>query len=148
MRTTGTQKEKVCKREFSNIMQGEVYVRFPERVVGTQRVKQYNVLREVPYANGIREELVAVDYPITPESVNSYADSADYHTNPEVIRQATPRQNLGDITEVQQMLRNDMSQMQAMVASAQETLKKIENYQAKTATKVVNNEKAGEENNG
>lgn len=125
-------KEKHCKRVISNLLEAEVYVRFPVRLVGKNEIKQYLELQEVPYSNGVREEYVLVDYPVTEDSVNSYADSADYRTNPEVISQAQPRKNLGDVSEIQKTLRNDLSEMREMLKVSQETLQKLENLQKNT----------------
>lgn len=136
-----------------NLLQAEVYVRFPVSTLedGTP-VKRYVELQTVPCDNGELEEYVEVDYPITEESVNSYADSADYRKNPDVVANAIPRQNLGDVSELQKILRNDMSAMRDMLAQSQEVMKKLEEAQkASTAPvqsapdQVVTN---GGENNG
>lgn len=116
-----------CKR--MNLLEAEVYVRFPISTIGDKQVKQYVELQEETTQNGIREHYVAVDYPITPESVNSYADSADYRKNPDVIKNAVHRQNLGDVSEVQKVMSNDMTEMRLMFAKMQEVMKKVEDSQ-------------------
>lgn len=136
-------KDNKCTRVRCNLLEAEVYVRFPVRICGKEKVRQYVELQEVPCENGIQEQYVLVDYPVTAESVNSFAESADYHTNPEVVTRAQPRQNLGDITEVQQMLRSDMSGLRDLVASAKDTLAKLEEYEK--AQKIT---EKGEDENG
>lgn len=116
-----------CRR--CNLLEAEVYVRFPVSTLEDKQVKQYIELQEETAQNGVVERYVAVDYPITPESVNSYADSADYRKNPDVIKNAVPRKNLGDISEVQKVMSNDMTEMRTMFAKMQEVMKKIEDSQ-------------------
>lgn len=139
-------KKEKCTRVKCNLLQAEVYVRFPVRVCGNGKVTRYCELQETPCSNGVVEKLVECDYPITAESVNSYADSADYRKNPEIIRQATPRQNLGDISDMQQVLRNDMSAMRDLMKNSQEVLAKLEEYKAKQGVQGKVEEKGVEEN--
>lgn len=121
-------KKEKCTRVRCNLLQAEVYVRFPVRVCGDgSTCRKYVELQEVPTQNGVTEHYVEMDYPITAESVNSYADSADYRKNPEVIRQAVPRQNLGDISEVQKLLREDMSALRDIASRSQEIMEKLQN---------------------
>lgn len=116
-----------CRR--MRLLEAEVYVRFPVSTLENKQVKQYIELQEETAQNGIVERYVAVDYPITPESVNSYADSADYRKNPDVIKNAVHRQNLGDVSEIQKVMSNDMTELRTMYAKMQEVMKKIETAQ-------------------
>lgn len=134
-----------CTRVRCNLLEAEVYVRFPVRICGKEKVRQYVELQEVPCQNGIQEQYVLVDYPVTADSVNSFAESADYHTNPEVVNRAQPRQNLNDITEAQKILRNDMSGLRDLLASSKDVLAKLEEYQ-KTQGVVKVKEKGDDEN--
>lgn len=69
---------------------------------------KYDSLERVHLPNGYTEEVVQKDYPITSESVTSYADSADYRNDPlQAIANAPKRVNLGDITEVQKFMQED-----------------------------------------
>lgn len=130
-----------CTRVRCNLLEADIYVRFPTRVCGKDEIKQYVELQEIQCADGIREQYVLVDYPVTADSVNSFADSADYRTNPEVINQVQKRENLGDIVQVQQMLRNDMSGMRDLIANAKDTLAKLEEYQKNIENKKVEGDK-------
>lgn len=124
-------KKNTCTRVKCNLLQAEVYVRYPVRVCGDgTKCRKYVELQEVPTQNGFVEHYVELDYPITADSVNSYADSADYRKNPEVIRQAVPRQNLGDISEVQKLLREDMSSLRDIATRSQEIMEKLQKIQA------------------
>lgn len=137
------------KRVRCNLLEAEVYVRFPVCIIDGKPIRQYCELQETPCKNGVVENYVQVDYPVTPESVNSYADSADYKKNPEVVTKAVSRQNLGDITEIQQVLRNDMTAMRDMLQRSQEVAKKLEEFnKANSAPAPVEEPKKEEVNNG
>lgn len=71
-----------------------------------QQSKKYKSLEEIKLPNGRVYELVEKDYPITPESVTSYADGADYRLDPQrAIENAPKRVNLGDVGEVQEFIK-------------------------------------------
>lgn len=143
-------KKETCSRVKCNLLQAEVFVRFPVRICddGT-KIRKYVELQETTTQNGVIEDYVEMDYPVTAESVNSFADSADYRKNPEVIKQAVPRQNLGDIAEVQQLLRSDMSALREIAARSQEVLTKINELQNNTNLgDSQDDEKKGGVNNG
>lgn len=134
-------KKNPTRRVRCNLLEAEVYVRYPVCLIDGKPVRQYCELQEIPCANGVIENYVAVDYPITPESVNSYADSADYKKNPDIVMQAVPRQNLGDISEVQKVLANDMSAMREMLAQSKDVIGKLEAYRKDMAAQNVSDEK-------
>lgn len=123
MKNKGTVKKIRC-----NLLEAEVYIRYPVCIIDGKPVRRYCELQETPCKNGVIENYVQVDYPVTPESVNSYADSADYKKNPEVVTKAVPRQNLGDVTELQKVLSQDMSAMRDMLQRSQEVVKKLEEF--------------------
>lgn len=137
-----------CRRVKLPLLQAEVFVRYPTCTINKQERKRYVELRDVEAQNGFFQKYVTVDYPITPESVNSYADAADYRKNPEVINQAVARRNLGDITEIQKITNSDMTQLRALVEKSQDVLKRLESAR-KTAEPAVSVEaKEGGVNNG
>lgn len=69
---------------------------------------KYFALERKNLPNGYVEELVEKDYPINPDSLYSYAESADYRNDPnQAIAQAPKRVNLGDVSGVQEFLSND-----------------------------------------
>ena len=69
----------------------------------------YLELRDVLHDEGFRrEELIRFDYPFTPDYVNSFAGSADYHNDPVgAINNAPKRENLGDIRGIQSAMHLD-----------------------------------------
>lgn len=70
--------------------------------------KKYVSLERQNLPNGFVETLVEKDYPINSESVTSYADGADYRSDPlQAIANAPKRVNLGDVTEVQNFIESD-----------------------------------------
>lgn len=75
----------------------------------------YPSLDEVVQEDGIKLVYTEQPYPVTPESVNSYVESADYRRDPTgAIANAKPRQNLGDITELQKVDSMDMDSAMAL----------------------------------
>lgn len=77
--------------------------------------------------NGYVQELVEKDYPITSESVTSYADGADYRNDPaQAVANAPARVNLGDITEAQKFLDNP----QNFIKTFNEVKEKLASYVA------------------
>lgn len=74
-------------------------------------VKYYDSLERKNLPNGYIEQVERKDYPINSASVTSYADGADYRRDPlGAVANAPKRTNLGDITEVQDFLKNDPQQ--------------------------------------
>lgn len=74
-------------------------------------VRYYDSLERKNLPNGYIEQVERKDYPINSASVTSYADGADYRRDPlGAIANAPKRTNLGDITEVQDFLKNDPQQ--------------------------------------
>lgn len=70
--------------------------------------KKFLSLEKTMLPNGQIFNLVEKDYPITPESVASYADAADYRNDPtQAIANAPQRINLGDISEAQKFIDGD-----------------------------------------
>lgn len=73
--------------------------------------KKYISLERINKGRGFSDELIEKDYPITSESVSSYAEGSDYRRDPlGAIANAPRRQNLGDVTQVQDFLANDPMQ--------------------------------------
>ena len=70
--------------------------------------KKYPSLERELLSNGFTEEIKIRDYPITAESVKSYADAANYRNDPaQAVANAPNRVNLGDITQVQDFVKNN-----------------------------------------
>ena len=136
----------MCKRMKSFLLQAEVYVRYPQCTINKQKCKRYVELRDIEANNGFYQKYVTVDYPITPESVNSYADAADYRKNPEVINQAVARRNLGDITETQKILNSDMTELQRLVKQSQEVVERLKAANAVQPADKDTNNKEGDTN--
>lgn len=108
----------------------------PASQVHLSETKTYNELRTVEKPNGFVQELVTVDYPITAEYVASYADGADYHKDPLGAQmRATPRRNLGDITDVQSLLNSDISGFKELLFAVADKFKNQETSKASEAVK-------------
>lgn len=90
--------------------------------------KTYIELQNKVVPDGIKQEYVEVEYPHTAERVNSYAEAADYRRDPfAAIAKSQPRENLGNIIDLQKLANMDTSARKAYIDSlsaAVETLKK------------------------
>lgn len=112
------------KKISSKVLSQDCYIReITPKVIKKSEYKsrRYASLVEVPDVVGVHYNLEEFDYPITPESVKSYADSTDYKRDPAAAVAAGVRGvNLGDITELQRVTNSDVSS----VRSAIERIKK------------------------
>ena len=89
--------------------------------------KKYFELHTETVSNGIKQELVEVDYPITQESVNSYADSSDYRNNPvQAVLNGQKKVNLGDITSVQDFINNNPSEALSIYKEVSQKLSELD----------------------
>lgn len=72
-------------------------------------------LDEVVGESGIELRETVQPYPITPQYVNSFVDSADYHKDPvNAIATGKGGVNLGDMTELQKVSSMDMESARAL----------------------------------
>lgn len=94
----------------------------------SKQPKTYVELQNKVVSDGIKQEYVEVEYPHTAERVNSYAEAADYRRDPfAAIVKSQPRENLGNIIDLQKLANMDTSARKAYINSlseAIETLKK------------------------
>lgn len=101
-------------------------------------IKTYNTLERKALPNGYCEEVKSKDYPVNSESVSSYIESSDYRNDPaQAIANAPKRVNLGDISQVQEFVRDNPVQAVGQYA---EVLQKVADYfkaQAKSKSKVA-----------
>lgn len=108
------------KQVFSNVLKQNVYVRdcvdaFDLRF-GNPRCKYYS-LDDVVEGDGIRQVVTEQEYPVTPESVNSYRDGCDYRFDPAgAIARGVKRQNLGDVRQMQEVMNMDAEEAAAQYA--------------------------------
>lgn len=83
--------------------------------------KKYIELRQKVVPNGIVEEEVVVDYPVTPESVKSFSDSTDFKRDLNGNLKSG-RTNLGDCTDLQSILNMDSENARRAYSRLQDTL--------------------------
>lgn len=117
------------RKVLSNLLQQDIYIRdcLPAYEKSCPVSKKYFELQRKTVSNGIVEELVECDYPVTQESVNSYLDTSDYRNNPaQAVLNATPRKNLGDIVEVQDFIANNPAEALSIYKQVSEKLSKID----------------------
>lgn len=127
-------KENKCRRLETNLLAQNVYVRdvvLPLNV-NTGRVKTYPELERVDSDFGFEEKVVERDYPITPESVSSYAETADYRNNlQQALNMPARGKNLGDVRDAQHLSDLDSSEISARIALLQEVLSKKQEVEQK-----------------
>lgn len=126
-----------------NLMQAEIYARNSMlcKSCANYAKKQYVELQTRTTANGIVQERVHVDYPITPEYVKSFAQSADYHNDPAAAMAMPPRgKNLGDITGLQEVLSKDMESARALYGQLKQVFETAQTAQTQQQAQTeVNN---------
>lgn len=137
------------KKTPLNLIQQEFYSRFPQvrtGVVIQPHASTYYELRKIQTDNGIIEKLVEVDYPITQDYVNSFAQSADYHSD---INAASalppPGANLNDLCGIQELLKMDTAELAKLkskvdIVAAETAKQKTAPAVEKTAPAVDNTE--------
>lgn len=102
----------------------------------------YDSLEKKQLPNGYIEQVETKDYPINSASVTSYADGADYRTDPlQAIANAPNRVNLGDISELQNFLNG--ADPQAAIRVYEGVVEKLKAYaetqKVKEQTEVIDN---------
>lgn len=118
------------------------------------RPKKYQVAAPVRDDQGRKVvQVVEREYPITPETVKSYAESADYHTDPlsaAAAAAANPRKSLGDIRDLQKVASMDSAQFlelaRRMNAAAEEIQKKAAAAAAQKSAAVSAGDQGGVNN--
>ena len=110
--------------------------------------KSYKVYAKVRDERNRRVgKVVEREYPVTPESVKSFRDIADYHADPAAaVASAPSRKNLGDVRDMQSIARMDDTQLSAMAerfAAARAEIERIRAERAKASVSTPAN--AGEE---
>lgn len=105
------EQQKIKERVPCNLIQCDMYA-FNPTICGfanpSSAPKSYYELQVVEDSNGYHEELVEVDYPITPEYVASFEASANFKNDVDgAIANGQKRANLGDITAYQEALNMD-----------------------------------------
>lgn len=95
---------------------------------------------------GYEERVEEFDYPITPESVNSYLDSCDYKSDPlGNLARSSARQNLGDVSDIQNIASMDMDTARAMYRELLAKLSTAEKNKVSSSVEMKDkNEKEGE----
>lgn len=97
------------KKVHCKMLSQDIYLRefspLAERDVQAVPQKKYCELQRDTVSNGIKEELVFLDYPITKDSVNSHLQSADYRNDiVSAVNQPPRGVNLGDLTAYQNFI--------------------------------------------
>lgn len=123
------------RRLDCNLIKQNVYVRDFVAPYDSfvEPVSQYPELKREDTQFGFEEKVVVSDYPITPESVNSYAETADYRNNlQEALNSPSRGKGLGDIRDLQELQNLDTSVIRERLAALNAAL--ASRIEAKTET--------------
>lgn len=134
------------KRLHSNLLQQNVYVRdcsLGSDIEGNKSGSTFVTLNENITDKGLEQSFEEVPYPITPESVASYASSCDYKVDPVAAFNAPSRGvNLGDVSALQEVGSMDSETARALYEqlSAKFAEKSVEKSVEKPAEKSAESE--------
>lgn len=117
------------------------YVNPIESVDFDYKKSTYYELQEIQTDTGIVQELVEVEYPVTPESVQSYVDSTNFKRDLDASTAQSGGQNLGDVTDLQDLLSLDKTELNARL----EKLKEVQNAVVEQLKKVESDKPVLEE---
>lgn len=123
----------MSKRVVSNLLQQDVYVRDLRcsKPLAFHRCPSTYFAEFVEVKdNSEVHSLKEVDYPITPEYVNSFVDSVDYRINPLDCPQQPRGKNLGDVTCVQELFGLDSSVLQSKISELRSQLEALQKNQS------------------
>lgn len=135
----------------SNLILGNLYarnahendLRLKQRKKAKSKEKEYYELVTKTVPGGIRQELVKVLYPITPDYVKSHASNVDYKGNLDACWNAPARgTNIKDASELQRLLSRDAESARAIIAKLQKTVSEFEKARKKQQSEVKNNEQS------
>lgn len=114
-----------------NLIQQDVFVRAVAPVVVNKDdylIGSYESLDEVVDDFGIRLVHTRQEYPITPDSVNSYADGTNYRLDSSAaVSRPAPGRNLGDVATLQELFEKSPQDIAAFFASALEKINASKN---------------------
>lgn len=107
-----------CRRVNSHLLQQNCFIRDCVSSCSSEPLEKcssYLSIDEVSTPKGVELRETVNPYPITPQYVNSFADSSDYRRDPvSAINNASKRINLGDITQIQDVASMDSSQARSL----------------------------------
>lgn len=133
------------RRVQSNLLQQNVYVRdccLVHDVADPLTTSSYPELKRKEFDNGFSEVVEDIEYPITQDYVNSFADSCDYKLDPvSAISKGRSGSGLGDIRDMQAAFAGDSSSIAAYVAKLRSSASA-----SKSATVDVSSASVEEEN--
>ncbi|QXN75166.1 hypothetical protein [Microvirus mar34] len=131
------------RKLHTNIIQQNCYIRdfAPGYDSIHEPLSTFESIDEVTTPHGIELHVSTHDYPITPEYVDSFAQSADYRTDVAgSIARSVPGKNLGDITEIQNVSSMDMEHARALYSQLSERFANAsQNAQIPNSKSEVNN---------
>lgn len=113
----------------SNLLQQNCFVRdiTKNSQSSASPLLTFDSLDEVTTERGVEFRVSENPYPITPQYVNSFADSSDYRRDPVgAVNNSHNRVNLGDITDFQKVVSMDMTEARTLYSQLRDKFSKSE----------------------
>lgn len=102
----------------TNLLQQNCFVRdctFGRDLKSSSALSTYLSVDEHTDSTGLRINYNEYPYPITPQYVNSFVDSSDYHRDPtNAVANGVKRVNLNDVSSIQSLSKLDSSAQRAL----------------------------------
>lgn len=128
----------------SSLIQQNCFVRDVVRLVDapiSSSSEQYVSLDEVVTDTGVQLRETVVNYPITPQYVNSFVDSSDYRKDPfSSVVQSSKGSNLGDIRDIQNISSMDSSQARELFNQLKARFSQSENSVSQSENSISSSE--------
>ncbi|WGL31121.1 hypothetical protein [Dipodfec virus UOA04_Rod_734] len=115
------------RKKLQCLLQQNVYMVYPDVPCVDQKSDYdgltYITIDRLPTSDGfgVQDTFSEVPYPITPDSVQSYADSCDYINNSDALN-AHSQHYYGDISDYQRVQAMDDNEMQSVMRDLQNKL--------------------------
>lgn len=118
------------KKLHCNLLQQDVYCRdvivYKKDLKDDYAIKSYLSQDRVVEDHCVKDKISVQEYPITPETVNSYQDSTNYKLDVNAAVAAPSRgKNLGDVSSVQHLLQMSPEDLHSFFVTIQD---KINSY--------------------
>lgn len=109
-----------------NLIQQDVFIRAESPAVDIKKdylISSYTSSDEVVQSDGVKIVNTVQEYPITPESVNSYADGTNYRIDPSAAAsRGAPGVNVGDVAALQDLFSKSPDEIASALGALREKI--------------------------
>lgn len=134
-------------RVQSNLLEQNCFVRDVTRksdLCSSSSPSSFLSIDEVVTKNGVSLVEKEYPYPITPQYVNSFVESSDYHNDPlNAISQSHKGSNLGDIRDIQTVSNMDSESARVLYNQLKERFSQVDNTSDNTSDNTFDNNNGG-----